>query len=193
MISSKRSSQSRSPKRLWPRRQSSGWEIAIVLNDEFRAESINVDEPGIPGLNPDDWLGAWIDDIICSVEGDTFVSSAIVSRLDLQSFDLNVCIKSHPEFQACARIKKLKNGQSHGFLVTCFFWNDRSHLPYTRRDSIEQMSEDSELCFCDLDFDRNQFRISPSLWLMLGYSLKKIDPGIEFFRELVHSENNDFL
>ena len=193
MISSKRSSQARSPQRLWPRRQSSGWEITIVLNDEFRAESINVDDPGVPGLNPDGWLGAWIDDIFCSEEGDTFVSTAIVSHLDLQSFDLNVCIKSHPEFKTCARIKKLNSGQSHSFLVNCFFWNNKTRHPFVRQDSFEQISEDSELCFCDLDFDHNQFRISPSLWLMLGYSLKEIDASFEFFRELVHPDDDDLF
>lgn len=193
MISSKRLSQARSLKRLWPRRQSSNWEITLVLNDEFRAESLHVDNPGILGLNPDAWLGAWIDDIFCSEEGDTFVSTAIVGNLDHQSFEIDLCVKSHPELKTCARIKKLANGRTHSFLVSCQFWNDKTYHPFTRKDALEQISEDSELCYCDFDFDQNQFKISSTLWMILGYSLNEIDPSFESFRDLVHPDDGSFF
>ena len=193
MISSKRLSRAHSQKRLRPRPQSSSWEISIVLNEEFRAESLNIDNPGIPGLNPDAWLGAWIDDIFCSEEGDTFVSTSIVSNLDHPSFDIDLCIKSHPELKTCANIKKLITGHSHGFLVTCRFWNDRTYHPFTRQDSVESVSLDSELCFCDLSFDQGQYKISSSLWLMLGYSSKEMEYSIESFRDLIHPDDRDFF
>jgi PAS domain S-box-containing protein len=192
MISSKPSSLVRPSSRTSPVRKSSGWEITMVLNDEFRAESINADDPKIRGLETDKWLGAWVDDIFCSEEGDTFVSSAIVSNLDLQTFDLNVCIKSHPELKSCARLKKLNNGRTHSFLLNCFFWDANTHHPYTRRDSFEQLGEVTELCFCDLDFDKSQFKISPSLWLLLGYSLSSEHPGFESFKKLIHPDDQEF-
>ncbi len=193
MISSKRLTQTRSLKRRWPCCPSSNWEITIVLNDEFRAESLNVDDPGIPGLNPDAWLGAWIDDIFCSEEGDTFVSTSIVSNLDLQSFEINLCIKSHPELKTCARIKKLANANTHSFLVNCQFCNDKTNHPFIRRDTLEQINEDSELCYCDFDYDQNQFKISSSLWMLLGYSLSEIDPGFDSFRSLIHPDDMGFF
>jgi PAS domain S-box-containing protein len=193
MISSKNSSLVRRKSRAWPTRPSSGWEITLVLNEEFRAESLNCDDPNLPGLNPDQWLGSWVDDIFCSEEGDTFVSSAIVSNLDLPSFDLNVCIKNHPELKSCARIKKLNNGGSHGFLLNCFFWNSNTHHPYTRRDTFEQLGEDSELCFCDLDFNKGQFKISPSLWLLLGYPHTFENRGFDAFKNLIHPVDLEFL
>lgn len=193
MISSKLSSQASSLKRRWPRRPSPGWEITIVLNEEFRVESISFDDPGIRGLSPQAWLGAWVDDIFCSEEGNTFVSTSIISNLDHHSFDLNVCVKSHPELKSCARIKKLDSGRTHSFIINCFFWNDSSHHPFSRHDVLDQISEDSELCFCDLDFEKNQYRISPSLWLLLGYSLKEIDPGVDSFKQLIHPKDVGFF
>ncbi len=193
MISSKRSTISRTRKRIWPSKRTSGWEITIILNEDLRADSIHADDPSVNDFEPHKWLGAWVDDIFDSEDGDTFVSSAIIENLDHSSFDINVRVKSHPELKSCARFKRLNSENTHSFLVNCFFWNSNTHHPFARRDLIDRIGDDSELSFCDVDLQTNLHRISPSLWVLLGYSLSDIQPDIRFFKALVHPDDMDFF
>ncbi|MCZ6674363.1 MAG: PAS domain S-box protein, partial [Verrucomicrobia bacterium] len=193
MISSKRSKAPRPRERVWPKRRSTGWEITIILDEELRAESINTDEPGEIDLNPDEWLGEWIDDIFCSEEDDTFISSSIIANLDLPFFELNVSLKNIPSLKTCARVKKLYNGRTHKFLFNCYFWKPNTHHPFTGREAFEFLREDSELWFCDLDFEQSQFKISPALWVSLGYSVADLKPDRESFKKLVHPDDHSFF
>lgn len=193
MISLQRSTIPLTRKRIWPRKRAAGWEITLILNDDLRAESLHSDDSYIEGLDLSHWLGAWIDDLFNSEDGDTFVSSAIVANLDHPSFDINVSLKSHPELKSCARIKKLVSGDSHSFLVNCFFWSSNTHHPFARRDLIDRIGDDSELSFCDIDLQTHLHRISPSLWVLLGYPLADLRPDIDFFRNLVHPDDYDFF
>ena len=193
MISSRHSSAARIRERVWPKRRNSGWEINLILSEDLRCESINSDVTDVEGLFPENWIGAWIDDIFCSEEGDTFVSSSIVSNLDLPFFEINVSIKSHPEFKSCARIKKLSNGSSHSFLFSCYFWSPNTHHPFSARESFELLGEDSQLWFCDLDFARSQFKVSPALWVALGYKNVKFQNDLTAFKELVHEDDLSYF
>lgn len=193
MLSSKRAYERRPAGRQRSYPSNLAWEVALVLNEEFKVIAVNNSEPGIDGLDSVSWLGSWVDDLFCSEEGDTFVSTAIVAYLDLPGFDLNIFLKSHPDYKSCTRIRKMNNGRGHEFLLNCVFRDGNTRPLFNSVEGVDHLRGTAGLCFCDLDFDGKQFKISPSLWMLLGYPPGGNEGDFKRFDRLIHPDDRKFF
>lgn len=169
------------------------WSLSILLNRDLRIDSVCLD-----GNNDDfdvnSWIGSWIDDVFRSEEGDTFISSSLISNLDVSSFEINLSLKNHPSVKTRAQVKRLTGRDNYGFYIDCKFTSGtKDRMPVDRTDLLDIVRENSTLCICDLDFDSKNFEISIQLWQILGYHTKALDVSLNSFKELFHPDDLSFF
>lgn len=168
--------------------------MSILLNRDLRIDSVCSDGND-EAFDVDSWIGKWVDDVFRSEEGDTFISSALISNLDVNSFFLNLSLKAQPSLKTRAKVKRLTGKENYGFFIDCNFSGaeEDRNLSIARSDLLDIVKENSTLCICDLDFDSKDCDISSQLWGLLGYQTDTLDVSLESFKELFHPDDMSFF